>query len=567
MIKKYNFDEFVIVSKNDWKNKLKQDLGEDVAQKISSWDCERNLRLAAYYDPSDLSQVIVPAATGQSDWAYLQKLHPDSNNDQVLEALMNGADGLVLNDATIDQLDQVLDQVSPEYCTLGLSNDSKSYETFMKWWVQKHPANSAGKVLLFNEVSHPSSIIDQANLSRLVGNFSVGQDFDHRTIHVDCGWIQRNGGSATLELAYMLSQSVHQINYLLDEGIALKDLEKRMFISTSIGSSYFLELTKLRVMRLLMNQLWRHYGVENPTVVIHGETSPLTKSQIDANTNFLRCTSESMSAVLGGVDYLSINPNHELDSADRIARNISNLMKEESYLSKVQDPSAGSYYIERLTTDLAKEAWTQFQQLEARGGFSVAAQNGYFEKEAKEDFDYRMNGVKSGKKKLVGVNDFGNQDESLSVDNLAQEHLSLSAPFEEVRKSVESFVKSKGEQFRPTAYLLGIGINSKMINARYTFATNFFNWAGFKVEKYDSSKSSSDLHIWVCCGADEDYTQTNLDKALNDAKPASPVIAAGRGDDQSSKQISEWINVKSNRLTLVVDLLSKLGITSNPSLS
>lgn len=567
MIKEYNFDEFEKVSKNDWTDKLKQDLGEDLAQRISTWDCERELSLSAYYDQNDSIKNIKFPTSANSDWGYLQTLKSDSSNEQALDALMNGADGLILNEANIQNIEKVLSQVKAEYCALAVNTNSFDvYNRFATWWEKSHPVDGNGTVLFFNNSKNISSTLSIENISFLDKVFEKGSKLGHRTIHIDCGVVQRNGGSTALELGYMLSQAVYLINHFLDQGCDLRKVTDAMFISTSIGSGYFLELSKVRVMRLLMAELLKQYGVTDPSVVIHASTSPLTKSVIDSNTNFLRCTSEAMSAVLGGVNYLTIEPHHGIDSADRIARNLSNLLKEESYLSKVSDPAMGSYYIDQLSTDLAERAWKKFQEIEKNGGFEVAVNERFFQEEIEKDGKFQQDRIMSGRRKMVGVNDFGNADESISFDRLSHDYMSLADPFEKVRREVENHTHRNSSKSRPTVYLLAVGSNAKMINARYTFVTNFFNWAGFKVEKMDSSQPLSELHVIVCCGADEDYTDANINQALTDIESPGIVLAAGRSDTNSSSQITEWINARSNRLTTVTNVLSQLGITSNPSL-
>ncbi|SMD37826.1 Methylmalonyl-CoA mutase [Reichenbachiella faecimaris] len=567
MIKAYNFDEFATSSKAQWLDKLKKDLGDDAAQRILTWQCERELNLSSYYDEDDLVRSYsVPQS--RPDWKYLQPLGSSSSNTQAMDGLMNGADGLILSDAPMDSLDKLLEKVAPQYCTIGLRTSNFSeYLKFVEWWKEKHPSGGNGEVLLFHATDELVGRFDTDLISFISQSFELGHGLGHKTLHVDGGWVQKNGGSASLELAFMLSQTVHYINNFLDAGHKLEEIAQSIFVSTSVGSSYFLELVKVRGMRLLLNQLFKQYGLRNVSISIHVETSPITKSALDANTNFLRCTSEAMSAILGGADYLSIAPHHSLPSADRIARNISNLLKEESYFNKISDPAAGSYYMESLSGELMKDAWSTFQQVEAEGGFEVAVKNKIFKKKIKDDFAFQAERITSGLQKMVGVNDFGNQDEKIFPDQLTHAHLSLADNFEVVRKDVESYVKDHGEASRPTAYLLGIGSNAKMINARYTFVTNFFNWAGVKVEKVNSGQNLNQQHIIVCCGADEDYTEANIQKALNGQVTSALMLAAGKKSVETSNQITGWVNTKSNRLVIVKNMLSHLGITQNPSLS
>lgn len=568
MIKEYNFDEFNLASKKDWMDKLNQDLGAEVTKRITRWSCERELSLSAYYDQSDTSPHLDFSAPCKSSWSYLQPLRTDTTSAQALDALMNGADGLILGDAQIDKLDKVLDQVAPQHCMLGVRTSVVgNYEKFTDWWKGKHPKDGGGKVLLFADSQEISSVIDSRHLSFLDKAYEQGNQLGHRTITIDSGIVQRSGGSVSLELAYMLAQSVYYINRFLDKGCKIEKIIESLFISTSVGSSYFLELSKIRAIRGLMSQLFNHYGVSDRTVVIHASTSPITKSILDSNTNFLRCTSEAMSAILGGIDYLSIHPYHDLPASDRIARNISNLLKDESYLSKVDDAAAGSYYIDNLTGEVAKQAWDKFQQIEVNGGFEVSMKENYFQHETKKDLDFQRSRIYSGYRKMIGVNDFGNSDEKIKVEQLDQSHLALSNEFERVRSRIELFVSKQGESQRPAVYLLPVGTNSKMINARYTFATNFFNWAGLSIKKMDGKETLTEKNVLVCCGADDDYTDANIQLAMEGLESEGVLLAAGRESSGSSNKISTWVNTKSNRLETVDNIITQMGITQKSPLS
>lgn len=251
------------------------------------------------------------------------------------------------------------------------------YKKFVDWLSERNLAKDHGEFLLLGPSESVTLMGSATHLSFLNDAFELGGKYGHKTINIDCGIIQRNGGSSQLEVAYLLAQSVYIINHFLAKGIT-DNIANRLFISTSVGSNYFLELSKIQFIRILINQLLKKYGVVNSYVPILAMTSPLTKSVLDKNTNFLRCTSESMSAVLGGTDYLTIMPFHDLKSTDRIARNISNLLKDESYLAKVEYPSAGSYYLENLSQELGRLAWHAFQKIEGRGSFQLAIQEGFF---------------------------------------------------------------------------------------------------------------------------------------------------------------------------------------------
>lgn len=561
MIKEYNFDEFAKSSGELWRDKLNQDLGADLAKRISNWIAERNLTLSAYYDDDDLeSGMTVPEKLNRS-WKYLQPTKAGHTNEYVRDALMNGADGLVLEDHLAGSLENVLDGVAPEHCTLAmLTSTIDNYKKITSWSSKKNDIGNKSEFLLFYNANELSSTITASYQEFMVDAFEIGSKKGHKVINFDCGLVQRKGSSVQLELAYLLAQSVYYINTLIDKGQNIKTIADSLFVSTSIGSIFFLELAKLRVIRMLMAQVLKAYGLKNYSIPIHATTSMLSKSSMDEDTNFLRCTSEAMSAVLGGVDYLTILPHHSLQSAGRIARNISNLLKDESHLAKTANPSEGSYYIENLSKELGSRAWQIFVDIEKKGGFETAIREGFFEREIEKDLEFQKLRISSGKRKLVGVNDFGNTDEQILADKLKREHLSLSQDFEEVRHQVESYVFEKGEDQRPVAYLLGVGSDTKMINARFTFASNFFNWSGIKIEKIGDREKLSPKSMIICCGADDDYDEAIINKSLADLESPKVILAAGKENSEASPQISSWINTRTNRLDGVKDVLKNIGV-------
>ncbi|MEO9967738.1 MAG: methylmalonyl-CoA mutase family protein [Reichenbachiella sp.] len=563
MIKDYTFDEFEKPSRLQWIEKLNKDLGEDIAKRISTWTSERNLDLSAYYDRNDVTDISPVPTPPNLSWKYLQTFDSNDTNAELLDALMNGADGAILEESVIPSLDKILNKVAPEHCTLAIrTSNLESYQTYCKWVDANLGESQQSEVLLFGDFTTVASQTSPSRLSFLLGSFVKGQTRKHKTTCLDSGLIQSMGGSAQLELSYLLSQSTYYINSLLDQGHDVEQVLDSLFISTAVGSNFFLELAKIRAMRMLMSQITKAYGATDVHIPIHAKTSPFTKSAIDANTNFLRCSTESMSAALAGVDYLSINPHHNIKSGERIARNISNLLKEESHFAKTLDPSAGSYYVEQLTQQLAKKAWQSFQELERKGGFEAAITKEYFEKEIMADFEFQKARIITGSRKMVGVNDFGNQDEKIDKDQLSYEYPSIAEDFEHVRMWVETYVQNKGENDRPQIYLVGVGTNAKMMNARFTFATNFFNWSGMKVNKYNGQHLTKNAII-VCCGADDDYSEAVIFKALESLPADTEVLAAGKEHAEASDRISAWINVKSNRLAMIKDILTRMDITQN----
>jgi methylmalonyl-CoA mutase len=193
--------------------------------------------------------------------------------------------------------------------------------------------------------------------------------------------------------------------------VAAETILNQTELSVSADTSFFLQIAKVRAMRLLMIQFAEAYGVKEGNFHLHVRTARWNKFRQDAYNNIIRSTLEGMAAVLGGCDLLTVEPyNIHFSEPDapsrRIARNVHAILREESYLAKVADPAAGTYFIENLTHALAAEAWKLFQAVEAGGGYRVAWQSGFFRREIDKVRTEKENAIRQGRMVLVGINKY-----------------------------------------------------------------------------------------------------------------------------------------------------------------
>ncbi len=169
--------------------------------------------------------------------------------------------------------------------------------------------------------------------------------------------------------------SVQELAGLLQAGEAylaaassteLETVAKSLLFKVAIGKSYFVEIAKLRALHILWFNVLKAYGVQNPGVTITAHFAPDSQDE-NTNTNLIRAATQAMSAIIGGTRELYVLPSNvgagesPTPFSRRIARNVQHLLRQETYLDKVQDPAAGSYYVEKLTEELAGKAWEIFQ--------------------------------------------------------------------------------------------------------------------------------------------------------------------------------------------------------------
>jgi methylmalonyl-CoA mutase len=194
-------------------------------------------------------------------------------------------------------------------------------------------------------------------------------------------------------------------------GINIEQIVHKLEFSLAIGTNYFMEIAKIRSLRFLWSRILEAYQSPVTNCQINCQTSYFYDSTLDSHTNMLRATTESMSAVIGGCDSLTI---HGYDAvfnkgtselSERIARNISVLLSDESYLGKSIDVSAGSYYIENLTNDLSAKAWELFLTIEQKGGILQAFEEEFIQNEIEQAYQQKVEALQNGKI-MVGVNKF-----------------------------------------------------------------------------------------------------------------------------------------------------------------
>ena len=228
------------------------------------------------------------------------------------------------------------------------------------------------------------------------------------------------GSNSVQELAFTLATAVEYLNEMISRGLKVDDVAKRIKFTFGIGSFYFMEISKLRAARMLWSKILEAYEVieENRKIFIHGKTSQFNQTYFDPFVNSLRTTTEAFSAIVGGVDSLQTNAYDESfnasdDFSKRLARNTQIILKEESHLDEVIDPAGGSFFVEKLTDDIANAAWKLFQTIEEKGGMLKAIQSGFVQDEITKIAELKKKDFAKRKSVLVGTNMYANPKEEM----------------------------------------------------------------------------------------------------------------------------------------------------------
>jgi len=241
--------------------------------------------------------------------------------------------------------------------------------------------------------------------------------------------IQEAGATADLELAYTLADGVEYIRAGLAAGLDIDQFAPRLSFFWAIGMNFFMEIAKMRAARAIWSRLVREFDPKNPkslSLRTHSQTSGWSLTAQDVFNNVGRTAIEAMAATQGHTQSLHTNALDEAialptDFSARIARNTQLLLQQESGTTGTIDPWAGSYYVERLTHDLAERAWAHILEAERAGGMAAAIEQGIPKMRIEEAAARTQARIDSGAQKVIGVNTYRLAAEDkldvLKVDN------------------------------------------------------------------------------------------------------------------------------------------------------
>ncbi|WP_262027497.1 methylmalonyl-CoA mutase [Microvirga sp. Mcv34] len=243
--------------------------------------------------------------------------------------------------------------------------------------------------------------------------------------------MQEAGATQDLELAYTLADGVEYIRAGIAAGLTIDQFAPRLSFFWAVGMNFFMEVAKMRAARLLWAKLVKGFNPQSEKSLplrTHSQTSGWSLTAQDVFNNVTRTCIEAMAATQGHTQSLHTNALDEAlalptDFSARIARNTQLFLQQESGTTRIIDPWGGSYYVERLTYELAQKAWSHIQEVEALGGMAKAIEAGIPKLKIEEAAARTQARIDSGHQKIVGVNAFRTTDEAaidiLKVDNAA----------------------------------------------------------------------------------------------------------------------------------------------------
>jgi methylmalonyl-CoA mutase len=444
------FDEFSAVEAEEWRRAVREDLGGADPDDFLDWSSIEGLSIPAYLrreDTEDLPHVasdatIPPLADADerpaNDWTVCQPVsHPDpaTANEHARTALDRGASDLRLTYSPSASQDSGLHLTAPEHLTTLLDGiDVRTTGLHLEGGVAAPVLYGALRAHLADEDVDPENLRGSVGYDP-VAAFATGQvgdagrafalahdltdadAFPHfRSASVDGRAYHDAGASAVQALACTLGALTERLARGTEVELPLSTLLDDLQFLVSVSTSYFVEIAKLRALRLLVPQVVEAFadaaGVTMdfgpPDLQIHAETSRRTETIYDPHVSMLRATTEAMAAVLGGCDTLTVRPYDAAlrppdDFGLRIARNVQLILEHEAHFDQVADPAAGSYYIESMTDTLAQRAWDKFQEIEAEGGIIDALRSGTLQQQIAQTRQERRDAIDEREHVLVGT--------------------------------------------------------------------------------------------------------------------------------------------------------------------
>ncbi|MDR1347633.1 MAG: methylmalonyl-CoA mutase small subunit [Prevotellaceae bacterium] len=613
------FTEFPEVSTQAWEEVIIKDLkGADYEKKLV-WRTMEGFNVRPYYRYEDLKNLKhVSYAPGQ--FPFVRGTKKDNNwkirqdfctknvnyaNKKALDVLMKGVDsigfkidgkkGIAQNDFDALLLDICLNAVEVNF-TGGCCKTPEIVKMFAEKAKALNPDEIYGS-------------IDYSPLSRLTlcGSFCSSEEKDlellkesviaaktlphFRTIGVN-GYIFHNAGSTVVqELAFALAMGNEYIAKLTDSGLSADEIAKNIKFTFAVGSNYFMEIAKFRAARMLWAYIVKAYeGTDEcaQKMCIHAKTSAWLQTVYDPYVNMLRGTTESMSAAIAGVDSLEVLPFNKpfeqpTEFSNRIAHNVQIILKEESYFDKVVDPAAGSYYVEKLTSLIAGEAWKLFKAIEEKGGYVEAFKARFIQEQINASAKKHDTNVDTRREIILGTNQYPNFNETLTSDirNRLNDNCSCDCSVEnriaepiKIYRASEAFealrMKTENSGLQPKAFMLTLG-NLAMCRARAQFSSNFFACAGIKVidnnrfatvEEGVKAALESKAEIVVACSSDDEYAES-VPKIAELLGNSSILVVAGAPaceNELREKGITHFISVRNNVLETLKQYQTELGI-------
>jgi len=350
-------------NKDDWRKVASGELNGNEPFKQLAWNIGDSLTFSPYYDKQDLQHFSLhgkfiqrgkkDSFLGNRAW-YNQPMVTVNNdadaNKSALEHLRNGADGVLFQlSSTEADLGKLLNEIEPEYCALSFNGVNARFVEMFYEYIRRNKITTEKLTGSFFWDKLPEDRVIPSLPSQ--GIKSLGLNISH--------------DEPLNEITTALFEGAKALSAANDEK-QLAALAQNISFSLQAHNDFLTQIAKLKTLRLLWFQVVQAYGVKSyhpQDLHIHVACAPWINEKFQPHGNMLHATTSAMSSVIGGADAIAVLPEEETNTTmNRIARNVSNILREESHFDKVSDPLAGSYVVEAMVDQMAQKAWSMFQK-------------------------------------------------------------------------------------------------------------------------------------------------------------------------------------------------------------
>ena len=471
-----------------------------------------------------------------------------------------------------DALNEVYLDLAPVVLDAGADFEAAAQALFELFGEREIPASEATAVLGADPIGFAARTGSPADLgpaaalaARVAGKYPKV-----RTIVADGLPFHEAGGSDAQELGALVAAGVAYLRSLTDAGLDVEAAAGQLEFRIAATADQFSTIAKLRAARRLWARVAEVCGFSSP-MRQHAVTSPAMLTRRDPWVNMLRTTVACFGAGVGGADAVTVLP---FDAAigrpdafsARIARNTHAVLLEESKLAGVVDPAGGSWYVEKLTDDLAHAAWAEFTAIEGAGGLVDELASGALAGRLAETWEKRSKRIATRRDPLTGVSEFPNLTEKPVVRPPAESPVDGGLPrhryaegFEALRDASDAYLASHGE--RPKIFLATLGPVAAH-TARAGFAANLFQAGGIEAvnpgatDDLPGAFRASGAKIACLCGTDDAYAEQAAEVAKS--LGAEHVLLAGKGTYDG---VDGNVFAGCDALDVLNGLHAKLGVT------
>ncbi|MFJ7983849.1 methylmalonyl-CoA mutase family protein [Streptomyces sp. NPDC096351] len=509
-------------------------------------------------------------------WDVRQR-HLAADNDAVLADLENGVTSLWLGAGIpVSSLAAVLDGVYLDLAPVVLDageDTAAAAERLLDLYAERGVADDAargnlGADPLGHQARTGTTTYDLASVAGLARRCTDRYP-GLRALTVDALPYHEAGGSAAQELGCSLATGVAYLRGLTAAGLSVAEACAQLEFRYAATADQFLTIAKLRAARRLWARVAEVCGAPAAGAQRqHAVTSPVMMTRRDPWVNMLRTTVATLAAGVGGADSVTVLPFDDAlglpDAfARRIARNTSTVLIDESHLARVVDPAGGSWYVERLTDELAHAAWEFFQSIEQAGGQEAALRSGTVGERLAETWSARSRRLATRREPITGVSEFPHLTEKPVERAPAPAQPTGGLPrvrrdeaYEALRARSDAHLAATGS--RPRVYLAALG-PAAAHSARLSFAANLFQAGGIEPVTEGTFEESGAREACLC-SSDALYAEQAATAAAGlRAAGAEHVLLAGRPGDHPG--VDSYLFAGCDAVALLSTALDRMGVS------